>query len=284
MSCEKQHSTQILQDKVIGIYCLVGDLLKGIHHHEHKERKVSDSEIISAALVSALYFKGNQLHSINYMRSHRMIPTMIGKSGFNKRLHKVASLLMMLFLHVGRLFKYLCAELEYIIDSFPLKAFHNIRISRSKLLKGEQWRGFNASKREYFYGVKVQLITTKSGVQVEICFSPGSEHDVESLQKMFMDLPPESSLFGDSAYTVYELEELYKETELIELKICRKSNSKRPDKPYQAFIKNAMRKRIETTICEIIELTPHSIHAVTQEGFLLKILLFVFVFQLKAII
>lgn len=274
----------MLQDKVIGIYCLVDDILKGIRHIEHKERKVSDSEIISTALVSALYFKGNQFHAINYMRTHKMVPAMIGKSGFNKRLHKVASLLMWMFLHIGRLFKYVCAELEYIIDSFPLKVCHNIRISRSKVLKGEQWRGFNASKREYFYGVKVQLITTKNGVPVELCFSPGNEHDVEALQKMFIDLPPESSLFGDSAYTAYEMEELYKETELIELKICRKSNSKRPDEPYQAFIKNTMRKRIETTISEIVELTPHSIHAVTKEGFLLKILLFVFAFQVKTIV
>lgn len=151
-------------------------------------------------------------------------------------------------------------------------------------MKGEQWRSFNASKREYFYGVKVQLITTKDGIPVELCFSPGSEHDVDALQKMFMDLPPESTLFGDSAYTAYQLEELYKETELIELKICRKANSKRADKPYQRFIKNVMRKRIETTISEIVELTPQSIHAVTKDGFLLKILLFVFAFQVKAII
>ncbi|WP_288072245.1 IS982 family transposase [Hydrotalea sp.] len=182
------------------------DILKGIHHVEHKERKVSDSEIISTALVSALSFKGNQFHAINYMRTHNMVPAMIGKSGFNKRLHKVATLLMWLFLHIGRLFKYMCAELECIIDSFPLKACDNIRISRSKLLKGEQWWGFNASKQEYFYGVKVQLITTKDGIAVELCFSPGSEHDVNALQKMFMDLPPESTLFGDSAYTAYQLE------------------------------------------------------------------------------
>ncbi len=160
----------------------------------------------------------------------------------------------------------------------------NIRISRSKILQGPQWRGYNASKREYFYGVKVQLVTTKDGIPVEMCFVPGSEHDVEALRKLYFDLPPESSLYGDSAYTQYELEDLFKETELIELKINRKSNSKRPDKPYQAFIKTAMRKRIETTISEIVEMTPHSIHAVTDKGFLLKILLFVFAYQIKTIV
>ncbi len=274
----------MLQDKVIGIYCLIDDILKGIGHREHVERKVSDSEIIATAVVSALYFKGNQSNAIGYMRTHKMSPAMIGKSGFTKRLHKVSSLIMWMFLDIGRLFKYVCAELEYIIDSFPLKVCHNIRICRSRLLKGEQWRGYNASKREYFYGVKVQLVTTKNGVPVELCFVPGHEHDVEALRKMYFDLPPESVLYGDSAYTEYEMEELYKETELIELKISRKANSKRPDKPYQAFIKTTMRKRIETSISEIVELTPHSIHAVTTQGFLLKILLFVFAYQMKTIV
>lgn len=45
-----------------------------------------------------------------------------------------------------------------------------------------------------------------------------------------------------------------------------------------------MRKRVETTISEIVEMTPHSIHAVTKDGFLLKILLFVLAFQVKAIV
>ena len=274
----------MLQDKVIGIYCIVDDILKGIGHYEHKYRKVSDSEIITTALISALYFKGNQYNAIGYMKTHNMCPDMLGKSGFCKRVHKIASLLMWMFLKVGRLFKYVYAELEYIIDSFPVKDCHNIRISRSKLLKGEQYRGYNASKREYFYGVKVQLLSTKDGIPVEMCFVPGSEHDVEALLKMYFDLPPESIVYGDSAYTAYTMEDLYKEAELIELKISRKSNSKRKDKPYQAFIKTAMRKRIETAISEIIELTPHSIHAVTTKGFLLKVFLFVFAYQLKTII
>jgi hypothetical protein len=50
----------MLQDKVIGTYCLVDDILKGIGHYECRERKVSDSEVITTAIVSALYFKGNQ--------------------------------------------------------------------------------------------------------------------------------------------------------------------------------------------------------------------------------
>jgi hypothetical protein len=63
----------MLQDKVIGIYCLPDDILQGIRHCECSQRQVSDSEIITTALVAALYFKGNQSHAISYMRSHNMM-------------------------------------------------------------------------------------------------------------------------------------------------------------------------------------------------------------------
>ena len=44
----------LCNDKIIGIYCLVDDLLKGIGHKEDSRRKVSDSEIMTTAIVAAL--------------------------------------------------------------------------------------------------------------------------------------------------------------------------------------------------------------------------------------
>ncbi len=125
----------MLLNKVIRIYCLVDDVLKGICHSEPGERKVSDNEVMVTAIVSALFFKGSQSSSINCTKSH-----------------KVAPLLLWMFLEVGRVFKYVCAQMECIIDSFPIKACHNIRISRCKLFRGEQWRGYNANKEVFFLG------------------------------------------------------------------------------------------------------------------------------------
>lgn len=69
---------------------------------------------------------------------------------------------------------------------------------------------------------------------------PGSEHAAAALQKMHVNVPAESRVYGDSAYTSYELEELYRETELIELMIGRKSDSKKPDAPYQRLFWNPL--------------------------------------------
>ena len=44
----------LTEDKIIGIYCIIDDILKGIGHREDERRRVSDSEIITTAVVSAL--------------------------------------------------------------------------------------------------------------------------------------------------------------------------------------------------------------------------------------
>ena len=49
----------LTEDKIIRIYCIIDDILKGVGHQEDNRRKVSDSEIITTALASALYFEDN---------------------------------------------------------------------------------------------------------------------------------------------------------------------------------------------------------------------------------
>ena len=263
------------EDKIIRIFCLVDDLLKGIAHQEDKRRKVSDSEVITTAIVSALYFGGHIDHGRQMMKMTGMIPLMLDKSRFCRRLHQLEALIFSLFFQVGEYLKTIAGASDYVIDSFPVAVCDNIRISRCRLLQGKQWRGKQSSMRRYFYGVKVQVLTTSSGIPVEFCFVPGSEGDVQALKKLPMTVAPESKIYGDSAYTDYTIEEDAKEADLIELMIQRKSNSKRPDEPWIRFLKEQMRKGIETTFSSLKGLFLRKVHAVTFKGFLLKILMFI---------
>ena len=94
-------------------------------------------------------------------------------------------------------------------------------------------------------------------------------------------MPAESSVYADSAYTDYEIEDKTLINKLISLKVQRKSNSKRKDTEKQTQEKLKMRKRIETSISDIKKLFPKTIHAVTLNGFLIKLILFVFGLQLS---
>lgn len=74
-------------------------------------------------------------------------------------------------------------------------------------------------RKEYFYGFKVQLITTADNQLVDYFITAGSFHDSTALQAMQINLPVGSDLYGDIGYTDYQQEDLYAECDQIYLKI-----------------------------------------------------------------
>ena len=268
-----------MESKVISIYCFVDDILKELKHPEDVRRRVSDAEVITTAIVSAMYFYGHQHRAIAYMKSSRLIPQMLDKSRFTRRIHQIAHLLYELFGTIAKWIKEICCEMRYIIDSFPVAICDNMRIQRCKLATGKKWRGYTASMHRYFYGVKVQLLVTQKGVPIQFHFIPGKTADVKGLEKMLQHLHPEAEVYADSAYTDYSIEDKLKDEKGISLKVQRKHNSKRPDTKAQTKQKLKMRKRVETTISDIKKLFPRTIHAVTFRGFLLKLICFICVEQ-----
>jgi hypothetical protein len=266
------------ESKIIALYSIVDDLLKGIDHQEPGKRKVFDSEVITTALVAALYFGGHLDNARGFMKMTGLVPRMLDKSRFSRRLHALTELVCTLFFQLGQHVKDLAGASDYVVDSFPVAVCDNIRIARCKLLKGKQWRGKQVSMRRYFYGVKVQVLTTAGGIPVEFCFVPGAESDVQALGKLPMSVAEESRIYADSAYTDYNIEDDLKQADSIELMVQRKSNSKRKDEPWIGFLKQHMRKGIETTFSMLKALFLRKIHAVTFKGFLLKIMLFIVAF------
>jgi hypothetical protein len=265
------------EDKIIALYCIVDDVLANMRHYEDPKVQVSDSEVITTSFVSALYFGGHLDNARHFMKMKGYIPNMLGKSRFCRRLHRLADFLFEMFFKLGKDLKDMAGAATYRLDSFPVAVCDNMRISRSKILRGEVFRGTHAAMRRYFYGVRVQVMTW-GGIPVEFCMVPGSEHDSQALGKLPFDVAPESCIYMDAGYTDYQSEEDLFNAELIYAKVGRKKNSKRKDEPYENFIKEQMRKKIETEFSLIKAKMLRCIHAVTQQGFLIKVALFVISF------
>lgn len=263
-----------MNQKAIAIYCFLDDFLHTVGWREDPHTRFSDAQVLTTALMSALFFFGNQTSAMKYMTDHQGFKCP-EKSQFNRRLHRLQPQLMVIFRAVGRTLKDLNESARYLMDSFPIAVCDNIRIARSRLLEGEAYRGYCASKRRYFYGFRVQVITTEDGLPVDFYLYAGAFVDVTDWQAMPLDLPPGSELYADSGYTDYEIEDLLAECEQVTLLTIRKSNSKRKDSPSLAFLKNHFRKRIETVFALITDRLPAHIHAVTAAGFMLKISLFI---------
>ena len=229
---------------------------------------------VTTAIIAMLYFKGNFSLASCYLYEQNYIPKMLGKSRFNRRLHRIADLFLTLFLRLGETWKQLNEKSVYVIDSYPIAVCDNYRLKRSKIYQGEDFRGYIASKKRYFYGLRIHILVTEQGEPVEFFLEPGAFSDTRALGLYNFDVPELSFITGDKAYNDYTVEDVMREAG-IELIPLRKKNSLRPVPAYMTYFQACIRKVIETTGSLIERLLPKSIHAVTPKGFEIKVALFV---------
>jgi hypothetical protein len=271
-----------MDDKIIATFCLCDDLLKAIHHQEDCQCQMNDAEIMTTALIAALCFRGNHESARAMLKQYGYIPQMLSKSRFSRRLHRIKAIFIVLFNRLAQLWKTLNTAVIYVIDSLPVAVCDNIRIRRAKIYSNEEFRGYQASKKRYFYGLKIHLMVTQDGQPVECFLTPGSFGDVDALKSYAYELPDGSIIYADKAYNDYEIEDLLKEIEHIQLLPMRKKNSTRALSPSVTFVQSYHRKRVETAGSLIERLLPKSIHAVTSQGFELKVALFVIASSLNS--
>ena len=264
-----------MDDKIIATFCLCDDLLKAMHHQEDRQGQMNDAEIMTTALIASLFFRGNHESARAMLQQHGYIPQMLSKSRLSRRLHRIKDIFIILFDVLGQTWKTLNTDAIYVIDSLPIAVCDNIRIRRSKIYSDENFRGYQASKKRYFYGLKIHLMVTQDGQPVECFLTYGGFGDVDALKYYTYELPDGSIIYADKAYNDYEIEDLLKEVDHIQLLPMRKKNSKRALPPYISFVQSYHRKRVETAGSLIEQLLPKSIHAVTPQGFELKVALFV---------
>jgi Transposase DDE domain len=236
---------------------------------------MNDAEVMTTACIAALCFRGNQESARAMLQQYGYIPRIVSKSRFNRRLHRMKDFFIGLFDLLAQTWKTLNIDAIYVIDSLPIAVCDNIRIRRSKIYSQEDFRGYQASKKRYFYGLKVHLMVTQDGHPVECFLTPGGFGDVDALKYYAYALPDGVIIFADKAYNDYEIEDLLKGVDHIQLLPIRKKNSKRLLPPYISFVQSYHRKRIETAGSLLEQLLPKSIHAVTSQGFELKVALFV---------
>ena len=268
---------------IITIFVLCDEYLQACKHQEDAQCKVSDAEVMTTAITSALFFQGNFEKTISLLKMSGMIPVRLSRSQFNRRVHRMKPHFVMLFEILGQAFKAHHDAATYVIDTFPIPVCDNIRIRRAKRYEGEVYRGYTSSKRRYFYGLKLHLMVTTKGQPVEVFFTPASVGDVEGLQVFAFDLPQGSRIYADKAYNDYDIEDLLDEACGISLMPLRKKNAKRSVPAYVKFVQQIERKRIETTGSLLHRLMPKQIHAVTSKGFELKLFLFVLAYSIATL-
>jgi hypothetical protein len=215
-----------MQHTITTIYCLCDDFLKVMDYHDDPQTKFSTAEAMTVPLVAACFFGGNVNQARLFLIEHGYLTHPVSESRLNRRLHHLPfELWHTLFRLLGEVFKQCNPTGDYIVDSLPIPDCDNIRIRRCRLFAGpdkEEFRGHIASKRRYFFGLRVHLLITGRGEPVEFVLAPGADADVDVFKRFALDLPCGSVIHADKGYTDYQEEDLLQESGQIRLLAQRK--------------------------------------------------------------
>jgi len=270
--------------QIVAMCFFADEVLKANHFHDDPQVHMTTAEIMTVVLTAAQFFYGNQRHAMNFLKEHRYILHFLSESHFNRRLHRIPLAVWQLFFStLAEYFKRNHSSQEYIVDSFPIAVCDNIRIFKSKILSGEQYRKYIANKKRFFYGIRAHLVVTTNQEPVECVFAPGSENDMHVFKRLDLDLPGDVTIYADKAYNSYFDEDFLKENGIAFI-AEKKFNAKRLISGCLKYLQSYWRKRIETTFSRITALFPKKIHAVTSRGFELKAFLFILTYSLNLVI
>lgn len=107
-----------MDTQIVAVFCLVDDMLKCIHHQENQQCVMSDAEVMSTAIIAALYFGGNYTQSCKLLHSQSYIPRMLSKSRFSRRMHRIKPFFLTLFSLLGEHWNSLNEDSINSIDTF----------------------------------------------------------------------------------------------------------------------------------------------------------------------
>src|SRR5215211_7920632 len=225
-----------MDDTITTIYCLCEEFLKAIGHRDDLQVGMSTAEVMTVPLVAATFFGANIDKTRLFLHEYGYVKKMLGKSRLNRRIHAIEpTLWRVLFELLAQTFKKRNEPNQtYTVDSLPVPVCDNIRIRRCRIYPLEEqaaghdddddddstpeektsFRGYIASKRRYFYGLRVHLVVSGAGEPVEFSLAAGSEADVAIFKELELDLPEGSIICADKAYTDYDYEDLLEEVGL----------------------------------------------------------------------
>lgn len=177
-------------DLFLVVYCMVDSYMKRRYgrssaprrSRQPKSNEIADSEVMTIILVGELCHAKRERAWLRQVRSSysHLFPHLPEDSRFSRRAQKVRETL--------RFFRYSLlhmagADLETvrIIDSFPMPLCACYRISQSsRPISGSDF-AWNASKKEFYFGLHPQLIITEKGYIEDIFLAPAQVADVQGL-------------------------------------------------------------------------------------------------------
>ena len=270
-----------MNEQAIAIFSICDEIVKSFGFPDNPQHKMSNAEIMTFALISALHYHADYRTTRLVSISCKYFSNILSYSRLVRRIHAIPEHMWFMVFYILQMYLRKSDSAFFVVDSFPVKAYENHKSFRAKIFRDKEFHGYTASKKQYFFGIKVHMIVDEMGIPIEFCFTPGSTSDIGGLKELPCELPKGATLFADRAYNSYSLEDDLNEMAEIRLVPRRKDNLSRQHSPCLEYILNNTRNRIETVFSSIVSRMPRYIRAKTEKGFYLKIFFFIIAYLLS---
>ena len=229
------------QTKLIMLYCTVCDNNSIIHERmqrlsNNRFPKFSDEECITAYLWGKMEGRLTRKDVYTFIRDywHNWFPDLPSYQAFCRRLNCLVSA----FQALAELWSgMLCANFEnsvqYIVDSCPIILAKQARAGSAKVAREYCDKSYNASRKEYYYGVKLHsFVIRKPGmlpVPENLMISKASVFDLTAAKTILLNSPLSHTgwLLADKAYCDAEWTEMLRK--LYGIKIITPRKQKKGD-------------------------------------------------------
>jgi hypothetical protein len=173
--------------------------------------KISDSELVTLAVLQALLGFTSETRFLRHARAHlrHLFPYLPRQSGYNKRLRKAE-------VQLRALIRLLATDTElweddtWVMDSTPVECGRSRPTVERSELAGWASYGYCASHSRWFWGLRLHLICTPSGLPVTFALANPKVDEREVARDLLESEPallrPGQKILADKGYMSRELE------------------------------------------------------------------------------
>jgi len=252
---------------IITSYVIIDDMMRSLNHRSHLLAKVTDSEVLTVAVVAAKYFHNNHERALWVLTRLGYLSGQLSTSRFNRRLHALCDWLHLTLETLGELF---ASGTVFIVDSMPLPVCRRARARRNKKVRGRDYCGYCAAKREKFFGWRLHLICTPEGIPVSFAVVASGYHDLTPIHELTFTLAEGARVFGDKGYNSAPDETTILDDTGVRLIPIRRRNMQQHEWADEFDLKQ-YRKSIETVNSQLEKMGTQHLHARTNTGFEIKV-------------
>jgi len=183
-------------DVIVTTFVIVDKLLAALGHRTDVRAGASDAAVLTVAVVAAKSFQDHLARALRIMHPGRSLSGPPSASRFRRRLHALRGWPGRALAARGAV----CAHGDiFLLDSMPVPVCRHARARRCRKVRGRDFRGDSAAKKEQFFDRRPHRSCITRGVPVAFALPPGAPHDRTPIHALTHGLPAGAAVSADKA-------------------------------------------------------------------------------------